>query len=177
VKKAKKATKGKRTTNKRADRNVSAEANRWLTAATAEFNRKQDVLKQEWGFGSFERWAFDPATKVFSLTFTDGSGLDADGQVLGTYSPTDGSWEWAWNNPNIEPEAAVPADMLKQFGRRLGLSYLKLGMVPAPTREFASYLCAIGTKATDAIGAYLGGGDPVEVAIVLFNPRRKLKAA
>ena len=177
VKKAKRAPKIKRTAKKRTDGKLSPKADRWLAEATAEFNRKQEVLKQEWGFGTFERWAFDPATKTFGLTFADGSGFEADGQVLGTYSPTDGSWEWAWNNPNVEAAIAVPGDQLKELGKRLGISYLKIGMVPVPTRDFASYLCAIGAKATDAIGVYLGGGDPVEVAIVLFNPRRKLKAA
>ena len=191
VKKAKRATKATRTkvkatrpkvkpkkrTRKVDDGELSPAADKWLGDATAEFNRKQKVLNEEWGFNAFERWEYHPPTKTFSLTFSDGTRFEADGLVLGTYSPSDGSWEWAWNNPNVEPEIAVPADKLKDIGKRLKISYMSIGMVPAPTRDFASYLCAIGMKVTDAIGVYLGGGDPTEVAIVLFNPRKQAKAA
>jgi hypothetical protein len=156
---------------------LSPEADCWLADAVAEFNAKQEALKQEWGFGSFERWAFDEATKTFSLQFPDGTGFEADGLVLGTYCAGDGSWEWAWNNPNVAAGLAVPRETLTEVGTRLGISYLTIGMVPAPTRELATYLCAIGVKASGAIGVYLGGEGPVEAAIVLTNPRRKLKAA
>lgn len=156
---------------------LSPEADQWLAAALAEHNTKLDVLKRDWGFDAFERWAFDTTTKTFTLHFPDGTQFEADGQILGTYCPGDGSWEWAWNNPNVEAQIAVPGEKLKELGQRLGISYLTVGKVPVPTREFATYLCAIGVKATDAIGVYLGGEPPVEAAIVLYNPRRKLKAA
>ena len=62
---------------------------------------------------------------------------------------------------------------------------MAVGTLPSPVldyeidyyRELANYLCAIGVKATGALGVYLGGDGPVEAAIVLTNPRRKLKAA
>jgi hypothetical protein len=178
IKKTKKvAKKVTRKVQKRNPADLSPEADQWLAAALAEYNSKQKILHDEWGFGAFERWAFDTTTKTFTLHFADGTEFEADGQVLGTYCPGDNSWEWGWNNPNIEPPIAVPAEKLKSLGKGLRISYLTAGRVPAPTREVAAYLCAIGMKATDAIGVYLGGEPPVEAAIVLFNPRRKLKAA
>jgi hypothetical protein len=176
--KARKASKTRRTSRKRNDDGaLSPEADQWLAAALAEYNSKLDVMKRDWGFDSFDRWAFDPVTKIFTLQFADGTEFEADGQLLGTYCPGDSSWEWAWNNPNVETHIAVPGDKLKEIGQRLGISYLTAGKVPVPTREFAAYLCAVGLKAIEAIGVYLGGEPPVEAAIVLYNPRRKLKAA
>lgn len=174
IKKTKRVTKR---VEKRADAKLSPEADQWLAHALAEFNAKQDALKSEWGFGTFESWAFDQPTKTFALHFADGTQFEADGQILGTYCPGDASWEWAWNNPNIDAAVAVPGDALKELGQRLGISYLTSGIVPAPNRELANYLCAVGVKATGALGVYLGGDGPVEAAIVLTNPRRKLKAA
>jgi uncharacterized protein DUF6882 len=167
----------KRSVQKRDLDDLSPEADKWLAAAVSEFNTKQDVLKAEWGFDSFERWAYDQITKVFTLQFADGSQFEADGMILGTYCPGDGSWEWAWNNPNVEAHLAVPKETLVGLGKRLNISYLTIGMIPAPTRQLATYLCAIGVKATGASGVYLGGEGPVEAAIVLSNPRRQLKAA
>ena len=190
MKKVKKTRKAVKTLAKKAPRRVvrrtparhnpadlSPEADQWLAAALAEYNDKQQILNDEWGFGAFERWAFDTTSRTFTLQFADGTQFEADGQVLGTYCPSDNTWEWAWNNPNIEPSIAVPAEALKPLGERLAISYLTIGTIPTSNREVAAYLCAIGVKATGAIGVYLGGDPPVEAAIVLFNPRRKLKAA
>ena len=178
VKKTKKvAKKVIRKARKRSPADLSPETDQWLAAALAEYNSKQSILQADWGFATFERWAFDTTTRTFTLQFADGTQFEADGLVLGTYCPGDNSWEWAWNNPNIEPQIAVPGDKLKPLGKSLRISYLTAGKVPTPTREVAAYLCAIGVKATGAIGVYLGGEPPVEAAIVLFNPRRRLKAA
>jgi len=44
-------------------------------------------------------------------------------------------------------------------------------MIPVPSEEFASYLCAIGVKATDSIGVFRGKAGPVDVMITLKNAR------
>ena len=66
---------------------------------------------------------------------------------------------------------------VKELGQRLGLSYTAEGMVPIPGEEFVSYLCAIGLKATGALGVFRGAAGPIEVMILLKNPRKVKKAA
>ena len=50
-------------------------------------------------------------------------------------------------------------------------------LIPLPDGQFVSYLSAIGLKATDSIGAYRGACNPVDVVILLKNPRWARRAA
>jgi len=60
---------------------------------------------------------------------------------------------------------------VKELGERLGLSYTTAGMIPVPGEELVSYLCAIGLKATSSLGVFRGAAGPIEVMILLKNPR------
>jgi Family of unknown function (DUF6882) len=150
---------------------LSPEADRYLGEATAEFNAKQDALSRDWRFDVFEEWTYDQYGRTLKLGFKDGSQLEADGQILGSYMAARQSWEWAWNNPNVEEAAKVDSLLVKQVGQRLGIDYLLSGIVPAPAEEFVSYLCAIGIKATDSVGVFRGKAGPVDVMITLKNLR------
>ncbi len=63
------------------------------------------------------------------------------------------------------------SELVKQLGERLGIAYLVAGMIPTPSEEFVSYLCAIGIKATDSIGVFRGKAGPIDVLITLKNAR------
>ncbi len=151
---------------------LSPEADVFLAAATAEFNEKQAVLGSQWNFDSYEQWGFDQYTGVLSLTLADGSRVLADGQILGSHSPGDGSWEWAWNNPNVEAGVTTASQKVKELGARLGISYLVHGRIPVDQDVFVSYLCAIGAKATDSAGSFIGSAGPVNVYLLVSNLRR-----
>ncbi len=150
---------------------LSPEADTFLAAATSEFNEKQAVLSSEWRFSEYEQWGFDQYSGLFALTFADGSKVLADGQILGSHSPRDGSWEWAWNNPNIEVRVAQASQTVKELGKHLGISYLEHGRIPVDGDAFVSYLCAIGVKATDSDGAFLGSAGSINVHVLLANLR------
>jgi hypothetical protein len=159
------------------DAPLSPEADKYLATATAEFNAKQDALRRDWRFGSEVRWAWDPPTGVFTLEFTDGSQFAADGQLLGSHSPEDFSWEWAWNKPKLEPSAMRDSKLVKEVGEKLGLAYLIVGMVPLPGDLWVTYLSAVGVKATESVGVYVGTAGSLKVAITLKNPRWSKHAA
>jgi hypothetical protein len=72
---------------------------------------------------------------------------------------------------------ARDANLVKQLGEKLGIAYLQQGMIPLPDGQFVSYLCAIGLKATNSIGVYRGACNPVDVIILLKNPRWAKQAA
>jgi hypothetical protein len=158
------------------DAPLSPEADQFLAAATAEFNTKQEALRQKWRFDDCEEWAYDQIGGVLRLTFNDGTAFLADGQILGSYSASDSSWEWAWNNPHVDPAMARDSEAVKALGQRLGIEYLQAGMIPVPGDDFLSYLCAIGIKATDSIGVYRGSAGHIEVFITLKNPRTERSA-
>ena len=150
---------------------LSPEADKFLAEATAEFNVKQEALKTEWRFGQAKDWNYEQADGIFKLNFADGTQFLADGQILGSYCSSDDSWEWAWNNPNADARVAEDSKLVKAVGKKLGLDYLTTGMIPVPGEAFISYLSAIGIKAVDAIGVYRGDAGPIDVLIMLKNPR------
>ena len=153
------------------DAPLSPEADKFLAEATAEFNAKQEALRRDWRFDSYKQWGYEQTSGILKLDFEDGAAFNADGQILGSYSAGGHSWEWAWNNPHVEAAMARDSQLVKQLGERLGIAYLVAGMIPVPSEEFASYLCAIGVKATDSIGVFRGKAGPVDVMITLKNAR------
>ena len=159
------------------DAPLSPEADKYLASANAEFNTKQDALRKNWRFGSATRWGWDPPSGLFTMDFADGSQFAAEGQLLGSYSPEDFSWEWAWNKPGLPPTAVSDSKLVRELGERLGLAYLIAGMVPIPGELWASYLSAIGCKATDSIGVFMGKAGDLKVVIALKSPRWNKHAA
>ena len=151
---------------------LGPEADAFLAAAAEEFNEKQAALAANWGFGEYTQWGFDQDSGIFTLTLANGSRVLADGQILGSHSPRDGSWEWAWNNPNVEAGVARASRAVKALGERLGIPYLVSGRIPVDGDPFVSYLCAIGAKATESEGAFRGSAGAINVHLLLFNPRR-----
>lgn len=156
--------------------NLSPEADAYLAAAFEEFNARQRVMKQEWHFDTYERWGFEQLTGTFRLEFADGRQLLAEGQILGSYSATGNSWEWGWHNPYVDPAIARDSQKVKEVGEQLGLPYMTAGVVPVPAEEFVSFLCAIGLKATGSVGVFRGSAGPVDVMILLKDPRVVAKA-
>lgn len=152
---------------------LSPEADAFLAAATTEFNEKQALLSSQWGFDRCAQWGFDQYTGVLELTSADGSRVIADAQILGSHSSRDGSWEWAWNNPNVEPGVARASHAVKALGSRFGIPYLVQGIIPADQPMFVSYLCAIGIKATDSDGIFQGPAGPINVCLLVSNLRRQ----
>jgi len=156
---------------------LSPEADKYLGEATAEFNTKQEALRRDWRFDAYKQWGYDQYSGVLKLDFADGAQFCADGQILGSYAAANHSWEWAWNNPNVEVPMTRDSQLVQQLGERLGIAYLVTGKVPVPTEEFVSYLCAIGIKATDSIGVFRGKAGPIAVLITLKNARWTKHAA
>lgn len=151
------------------EKTSSPETEQFLREACAEFNVKQNQLREEWRFGECEQWSFDQDSGIFQLDYEDGSKLLADGQVLGSYDAGDETWEWAWNNPNVDEVVARDSQRLRELGDDLDLDYLRTGVVPAPDGPFPAFLAAVGVKATGSIGAYPGATDNLVVFILLKN--------
>lgn len=153
------------------DKPLSPEADQFLKDACDEFNIKQAHLRDEWRFDECEQWGFDQETGVLKLEFEDGSTFEAQGQILGSHDPEEGSWEWAWNNPNVEKSVASDSLIVRALGAKLEIDYLCEGKVPLPEESLVSHLCGIGIKATDSFGVYNGSAGKIMVMILLKNPR------
>lgn len=156
---------------------LTPEADQYLAASLVEFKAKQQAMKKDWRFEDFERWGFDQISGTFRLEFSDRKELHADGQILGSYSESANTWEWAWHNPYVSPAIARDSLVVKETGAKLGLACTASGMVPVPEEEFINHFCALGLKATDSVGIFRGAAGPVDVLILIKNPRIVEKAA
>ena len=153
------------------------EAASYIAEAHAEFKAKQRAAKQEWRFEDFERWGFDQLTGTFRLEFADRKELHADGQILGSYSESAGTWEWAWHNPYVSPAIARDSQLVRETGQRLGLACTASDVVQSADEKFIAECCALGLKTTGSLAIFRGSAGPVEVLILIKSPRIVEKAA
>lgn len=153
------------------DAPLSPEADKFLAQATAEFNTKQEALRRDWRFDSYSGWEYDDAKGVLKLSFEDGAELQADGQLLGTYLPSEHSFEWAWNSPHFGDAITKGSKLVRERGKQLGISYLQVGMLPVPSEAYLSYLVALGAKVTESLGIFRADGGGVDVLIAVKNAR------
>ncbi len=153
------------------DDELSPEADRFLGEACEEYNAKQERLERDWRFETAVEWGFDQDTGVFKLDLADGSQLEAAGQILGSYSPDDQKWQWAWNNPHVDEAVSTASRAVRELGQRLGIDYLQEGVIPVPDPKHVAYLCGIGLKATASAGVFEGESGPFRVFIMLRNLR------
>src|SRR5207245_1504913 len=100
---------------------VSPEADAFLAESRAELNPKQDSMEKEWRFDEATQWNFQQQTGIFKMDFENGSQWQADGQILGSYSPQKKVWEWAWHNPNVDDAVARASHKVGELGERWGI--------------------------------------------------------
>ena len=152
---------------------LSPEADRFLADVASEFNAAQHRLEERWNLSSYVRWEFDPGTGELELHYEDGSRIVATGQLLGTYSVSGGTFEWAWNSPHFKrSELSRDSKRVRDLGKQLDISYLQAGMVPVPGDVFLSFLCGIGLKAVGAEGVFRGSAGDVHPILLLTGIRR-----
>jgi hypothetical protein len=151
---------------------LTPEQDAFFAACTREYNEKLERLNRDWNFSNFKRWGFDQLSGIFFLELHDGSRVEADGQVIGSYFPAKNSWEWAWNNPNVGEGMKRDVQLVRAFGEKENIGYLRTGFVPVPNKLAAIYLSAVAVKILGAEGVYAGTAGALQVFISLKNLRR-----
>lgn len=151
------------------DAPLTPEANKLLAEALAEFDAKQQRLRDHWRVSDHICSEYDPDHATLRLDFSDGSQLRADAQLIGTFCVSAASFEWAWNNPRFPTNITRDSLRVRKKGDELGITYLRAGIIPIKDEAFLSYLCAIAVKVNDAEGMFRGGGDDVHTLIVMRN--------
>ena len=48
----------------------------------------------------------------------------APAQIVGTYNTANGTWLWAWDNPSINPNLTLNAEITREYGEKRGISEL-----------------------------------------------------
>ena len=125
-------------------------------AAWEELARKQDVLRDQYGLGSFSRWHFDQTTAA--LTFFDAGGnaaIEFDVVDIGSYSTKSQTWKWAWSNESVLAPLREDSAILKGLESMTGLSLFgRERAFKIQSEAMAWELAAISVQYLGALGCY-----------------------
>jgi len=150
---------------------LSEEADAFLVTCNTAFNEKQKRLGETW-INNFDRYDVDLTNGLLWFSKEGRKTAEFDVAVVGSIQPSSRTWEWAWNNPNVEAALAVPQSVFEDTSQRFGLKYLSFGTVPVPGEKFGWFLSGIALQLAGGEGVYMAEGKGVEVYMLLRNPRR-----
>jgi hypothetical protein len=151
------------------DTPLTPAAEKLLAESVAEFDDKQQRMRDDWLTDHYVQSEFKPEDGTLRLEFADGLWWRADAQLIGTFCASDSTFEWAWNNPRFPKTIARDSVRIRKEGDQLGLAYLRKGMIPIKDETHLSFLCAVAAKVTSADGIFRGGGDEVHTFFTVRN--------
>lgn len=132
-----------------------------LDTSMEELQLKTEAHKA-WGLGTFDQWNIDQEVGDLIFSNADGTTAVAPAQIIGSYSPGDNTWLWAWENPSIADGMKSHALQLKEYGETHGIEKLTTAEW-AGAEEDAWAMVALAVKLCEAQGAYRGPAGPVYV--------------
>ena len=120
---------------------------------------------QMWHFGEEANWAADQNSGKLKFTFDDGKIVEADMQIVGTYSLESETFMWGWDHPSIQTPLQEHARLALEFGHTHNLSaYIE--QVVACSEDDAWSFTATAARLGGANGAYRG---PTGSALVFMT--------
>jgi len=154
---------------------LSREADEFLTECNVGFNDKQAALENNW-LRDTDRYDVDLERGLLWFSRNGRAVVEFDVSDIGSVRPSTQTWEWAWNNTNVEQQMAVPRSVFAPTAAEYGLKYLEYGMVPVPNTDFGWYLSGIALRLAGGVGVYKADGEDIEMYLLLRNPRAATSA-
>lgn len=148
--------------------NLTPKQDAFLGGAMEEYNSTLQSFEKEFEITDCA-WEYSQDDGVLALSPSrGGSPHRFKAEVAGSFSRSEGTWEWAWNNPYIEDGLKVLSLDVKKYGDSEGLEYFSSGIVDLQGQEeFAAYLAAVSQKISGAEFVYRGdAGDLVVYLLV-----------
>ena len=144
----------------------------FVSSAVEELERKQSLLTEKYGIGTYARFLFDQPSAT--LRFFDESGtvrLRAAALPLGSYSEGSGTWKWAWANDTIVQQLRDHAGRLRELYELTGMEAFKNPAFEAEP-EMAWQTAAMAIKHLGALGCYVaaGGNSDLYLAVTSILP-------
>ena len=145
----------------------SPEATAFIDAAHERYELEAERLRTQWKLDQAASMNADLESGVTTYHFADGRRVIADIYVLGSWSRSAKSWEWAWNNPNVPAALKHGADRVREVGQEIGIDEMTWGFVPAPEVHMGTWMAALAAKALDT-GGVLPLPPEADAEVVLF---------
>lgn len=127
----------------------------FLTKATEELKQKQANLTTAYGFGSHKRWMFEnDKGKLQFFNHDDQLAIEADIIDIGSYSPANKTWKWAWAYESINPTLKADSLRIKELEDITDLTIFS-EKEPVEADEYLAWeLAAMAVKHLNAMGCY-----------------------
>ena len=148
---------------------LTPDQDEYLADAIQIYNKSLKEYDDKYGFTTYEEWGFDQETGKFLLKNDGEVAVSAEGQIIGSFSLSDNTWEWAWNNPHTEPDMMKSSLLAKEYGQKEGLEYFCEGILTVPDESYAAYLAAVGQKASNSEVVYRGTMGDLSIFLLLNN--------
>lgn len=136
----------------------------WSDEARALMGRRNDRWQQEYDLlDAPYRWKLQPPKLVFEREADE---VVAELCFVGSYSPAEGDFMWAWGNTTIDRDVRVGLEVVRRFGAAHGWSLLTEPRVAAG-EEVLELLAAIAGRVQDAAGTFIDASGDMELAFTI----------
>ncbi|MCP4218286.1 MAG: hypothetical protein GY765_26860, partial [bacterium] len=108
-----------------------------------------------WHIGEADQWNVDQESGKISWSFSDGTYVEADVQIIGTYNPNDGTFLWGWDHPSVLKKLQRNAQMVKEYGTKHNISKFTNRKILC-TEDEAWEFTAIANRLSESNGGYRG---------------------
>jgi hypothetical protein len=105
-----------------------------------------------WHLGE-EEWFVDQAQGLIRFRFSDGSAAEAAVQIVGTFSPKDDTFLWAWDHPSVGEPLQESANLVRDFGEEHQVPDYTASKVTC-SEDDAWAFTAVAARLAGANGAY-----------------------
>ena len=108
-----------------------------------------------WKIGEADRWNVNLNAGEIIWSFQDGTRVTSRIQVVGTYTPQDSTFMWAWENPSIPEALTDHALKVKAYGETEGVQDFVDPEVFCSEEEGWAF-AAVACRLAEANGVYRG---------------------
>ena len=127
----------------------------FLTTANEELKAKQESLKEAYGFGTHKRWMFEnDKAKLQFFNQDDKLVIESDIINIGSFSPADNTWKWAWAYDSINAQLKAQSLRIKELEDITDLVVFGEDKAFDADEYLAWELAAMSVKHLDALGCY-----------------------
>ena len=128
-----------------------------------------------WGIQEATRWDLNQADGLLIFTFPDKT-VTCEAQIIGSFDKSQGTWLWAWNNPDVATNLARASRQLRDYGKQHGFEKLTKAEWKASEQDGWD-MAALATLLCGAQGAYRGPAGDVWVYMTFGTPKIQKKGA
>src|ERR1700722_2257822 len=126
----------------------------FLDRAQDELEQKQALLMESDGFGQHKDFWFDQLTGKLQLKDANGEvKVEADVILIGSFSPSAGTWKWAWSNASIVDALRKKSERFKELEAITGMEFFAVPAFEAD-EQMAWDAVAMCVSHVGAMGCY-----------------------